>query len=108
MHAYLLAHGAGCTPSEVRAVLNRIDTIRTWIAPFPYAAIVVCSDSAHDLTEKIRGHLPELWFLVTTTNRTSTQGWLPANLWEFVNTPEQAQVPGLRVPRPETRQGQNG
>ena len=106
MHAYLLSHGAACTPREVHSVLNGIDTIRTWIAPFPYAAVVICTDTVHALTTKIRAHLPDMWFLLAELDRTNTQGWLPANLWDFVNAPERAELPGVPDPHANPTQDQ--
>ena len=39
MKTYLFAYSQVCTQAQVHAFLNDTNAIKTWIAPFPYAAI---------------------------------------------------------------------
>ena len=41
MKAYLFAYSQACTQAQVQAFLNDTKAIKMWVAPFPYAAILV-------------------------------------------------------------------
>jgi len=73
----------------VHAFLNDTNAIKTWIAPFPYAAILVSDLSAQNLGAILHRRLSVAWFIVTEMNRQLVDGWLPGNLWAYVNEPEQ-------------------
>lgn len=90
MKSYLLSHSGACTPEHVHQVLNDTQAVETWITPFPYAAILISRLDVGDLAAVIRERLPGVWLMVTELNGRSVQGWLPANLWEYVNDPLKA------------------
>ena len=90
MKAYLFAYSQTCTQAQVHAFLNDTNAIKTWIAPFPYAAILVSELSTQDLGAILHRRLAGAWFIVTEMNRQLADGWMPGNLWEYVNEPEQA------------------
>ena len=90
MKTYLFAYSQLCTPAQVHAFLNDTNGIKTWIAPFPYSAILVSDLSAQDLGAILHRRLSGAWFLVTEMDRQLVDGWLPGNLWEYVNEPGQA------------------
>ena len=90
MKAYLSAYGQALTQAQVHALLNETNAIETWIAPFPSAAILVSNLSAQDLGAVLHRRLSDAWFLVTELNPASVDGWLPENLWSYVNQPGQA------------------
>ena len=46
MKAYLLTYGQACTPSQMHYLLNDTQAIETWVAPFPYAAIVLSNSTS--------------------------------------------------------------
>ena len=89
MKAYLFAYSQICTQAQVHAFLNDTNAIKTWIAPFPYAAILVSDLSAQDLGAMLHRRLSGAWFIVAEMNRPLVDGWLPGNLWAYVNEPEQ-------------------
>ena len=89
MKAYLFAYSQTCTQAQVHAFLNDTNAIKTWIAPFPYAAILVSDLSAQDLGAILHRRLSGAWFIVTEMDRQLVDGWLPGNLWTYVNEPEQ-------------------
>ncbi len=90
MKAYLLAYSQACTPQHVQHQLNDMRAVSTWITPFPFAAIVVSDHSVNDLAAVLRERLPGVWFMVTELRGSSVQGWLPRDLWDYVNCPSQA------------------
>ena len=102
MKAYLFAYSQTCTQAQVHAFLNDTNAIKTWIAPFPYAAILVSDLSAQDLGAILHRGLSGAWFIVTEMNRQLVDGWLPGNLWEYVNKPGQAWTQSLFGQLPPT------
>ena len=90
MNSYLFAYSQACTPTQAQFVLDDAQAIETWVAPFPYAAIVVSKLNVQDICAVLRQRLPGVWFVVTEMNSHTVQGWLPQNLWEYVNAPQQA------------------
>ena len=90
MKSYLFTYSQACTQEYVQAVLNDTKGVQTWIAPFPYAAILVSNLNTQDLSAILRDRLPNVWFMVAEMNPQSVNGWLPGNLWEYVNDPQKA------------------
>lgn len=90
MNSYLFAYSQACAPTQVQLVLNDTQAVDTWIAPFPYAAILLSELSARNLGAVLHDRLPGVWFMVTEMHSHTVQGWLPQNLWEYVNAPQQA------------------
>ena len=103
MKAYLFAYSQAWTQAEVHAILNHTQAVETWIAPFPYAAILVSNLNAQDLGAVLHRRLSDAWFVVTELNPASVDGWLPSNLWSYVNQPGQAwsQNPFENLPPPQ-------
>ena len=60
------------------------------MAPFPYAAILVSKLDVHDVAAILRNRLPGVWFMVAELDAAAAQGWLPKDLWEYVNDPQGA------------------
>ena len=90
MNSYLFVYSQARTPTEVQYVLNDTQGVETWVAPFPYAAILLSKLSLSDIGAVFRDRLPGVWFMVTEMHSHTVQGWLPQNIWEYVNAPQQA------------------
>lgn len=90
MKAYLLAYGHALTQAQVHALLNETSAVEMWIAPFPSAAILASNLNAQDLGAVLHRRLSDSWFIVTEISPDSVDGWLPGNLWSYVNQPAQA------------------
>ena len=90
MKAHLLVYSQACAPRQVQRLLNDTEVVETWVTPFPYAAILVSRLDVNDLAAVLRGRLPGVWFMVTELRSDAVQGWLPKELWEYVNSPSQA------------------
>ena len=90
MKSYLFTYSQACTQARAHAVLNDTQEVQTWVAPFPYAAILVSTLNIQDLTAILRSRLPGVWFMVTEMDHQTVDGWLPGNLWEYVNDPQKA------------------
>ena len=90
MKAYLLTYSQACTPTQAQYLLNDTQAIETWVMPFPYAAILLSKLSVHDLAAVIRSRIPGVWFMMTELKSDTVQGWIPGDLWEYVNNPHGA------------------
>lgn len=95
MKAYLLTYSLTCPQAQVHATLNNTNAIQTWIAPFPYAAILVSNLTTQELRAILHNHLPDTWFVIAQLDKTLVDGWLPSNFWEYVNNPNQASLQKL-------------
>ena len=95
MKSYLLTYSAACSQAGVHAVLNATNAIQNWIAPFPHSAILVSNLDARELGAILRHHLNGAWFVVTQVDRRSIDGWLPGDVWQYVNNPGGASIAGL-------------
>ena len=90
MKSYLLTYSQAITPAQVQHMLNETGAVETWVAPFPYAAILVSKLNVHDIAAILHNRLPGVWFMVTELDAAAVQGWLPKDLWEYVNDPQAA------------------
>ena len=90
MKSHLFTFSQLCTQKHVHEVLNNTEGVQTWIAPFPYSAILVSKLSAQDLSAILRERLPNVWFMVAEMDPHAVNGWLPGDLWEYVNDPKKA------------------
>ena len=91
MKSHLFTFSQLCTQKHVHEVLNHTEGVQTWIAPFPYSAILVSKLSAQDLSAILRERLPNnMWFMVAEMDPQAVNGWLPGNLWGYVNDPQKA------------------
>ena len=90
MKAHLLAYSQACAPPQVQRLLNDTQAVETWVTPFPYAAILVSRLDVNDIAAVLRDRLPGVWFMVTELRSDAVQGWLPKELWEYVNSPSDA------------------
>lgn len=100
MKAYLFTYSNLCPPWQAQAILNDTEAVTTWVQPFPNAAVLVSNLGARDLGAVLRGRLGETWFLITELNSGTVDGYVPGNLWQFINNaqiPWQPQIPGTAL-----------
>ena len=100
MKAYLFTHSNLCPPWQAQAILNETEAVTTWAQPFPNAAFVASHLGVGELAAVLRGRHGETWFLITELNGVTVDGYLPGNLWQFVNSaqiPWQPQTPDTAV-----------
>ena len=90
MKSYLFTFSQPCTQAQAHDVLNNTEEVQTWVAPFPYSAILVSRLNTQDLSAILRERLPNVWFMVAEMDHETVDGWLPGNLWEYVNDPQKA------------------
>ena len=102
-----MAYSQAWTQAQVHSILNDTQAIDTWVAPFPHAAILISNLNAQDLGAVLHRRLSDAWFLVTELNPASVDGWLPENLWSYVNQPGQAWSQNLfeNLPPPRKSRG---
>ncbi len=100
MKAYLFSYSNHCLPWQAQAVLNDTNAVVTWAQPLPNAAVLVSNLDVQDLAATFRRRLGETWFLITELNAETVDGFLPANLWSFINNAQatwQSQHPGTAL-----------
>ena len=90
MNSYLLTYSQACLQAQMHNILNTTPEIDTWVAPFPYAAILVSRLNVRDLSNVLRLRLPGVWFMVTEVNGQNVDGWLPGDLWLYTTDPVEA------------------
>lgn len=90
MKSYLFTYSQVCTQAQVHDILNTTAAVETWVAPFPYSAILVSKLNTQDLCAVFRARLPGVWFMVAEMNNQVVDGWLPGDIWEYVNNPLKA------------------
>lgn len=93
MKSYLFTYSQMCPVWHAQAVLNETNAVATWVQPFPSAAILLSDLDTHDLAAVLRARLGDTWFLITELNRATVDGFLPGNLWQFVNNEPTASLP---------------
>ena len=92
MRSYLLL----CTADEglVRTCLLNYPEIVNWMRPFPDAFVVVSDKSASRLRQVIHGVFPNDRLLIVEIQPGHKDGWLPREVWDFINNPKPAKTPG--------------
>ena len=93
MKTYLFTYSQMCPVWQAQAILNTTGAVTTWVQPFPQAAIIVSTLNAHDLAAVFRSRLGETWFLITELNSAAVNGYLPGNLWQFIQNAPNASLP---------------
>ena len=102
MKPYLFTYSQMCPVSYAQAVLNETNAVATWVQPFPNAAIITSSLDARDLGAVLRARLGSTWFLITELNSGTVDGFLPGNLWQFVNSAPATALPAFPPYSPPT------
>lgn len=100
MKTYLFSYSNLCPPWQAHAVLNDTNAVVTWAQPLPNAAVIVSNLDVQDLAAVFRRRLGETWFLITELNAGTVDGYLPANLWSFINSAQatwQPHFPGTAL-----------
>ena len=103
MKSYLFTYSQAYTQAYVHGILNATQAIDTWVAPFPYAAILVSRLDVQDLGNVLRGRLPNMWFMVTEMNRQCVDGWLPGDLWLYATDPHDAWAKKIFADAPKAK-----
>jgi len=105
MKPYLFTYSATCSQARVHAMLNATEAIKNWVAAFPHSAILVSNLDTRELSAILRLKLNGAWFVVTQIDSKATDGWLPDDLWQFVNNPGEASLAKLLPHQPSPAPG---
>lgn len=87
MKAFLLSFSRLALPEHVQVILTKSQAVSTWLAPFPYSAIILSKLNAIELSAIFRTYLGEAWFIVTELSQESCDGFLPKQCWDYINNP---------------------
>ena len=90
MKSYLFTYSQACTQAQAHEALNNTEGVQTWVAPFPYSAILVSTLDTQDLCSILRNRLPDVWFMVSEIDPQTINGWLPRELWDYATDPQKA------------------
>jgi hypothetical protein len=63
-----------------------------WITILPGQLFFVADLTARDVTLIIRERFPDQILFVTEVSQLSSDGWLPQDIWNFINNPSSAKV----------------
>ena len=89
MKAYLLAFNDFMgTQQSVLAFLDTRKEILHWCSILPHSIIIVSELTAFQLADIFRNQFPGRHFLISEIQGVSSDGWLPAWVWDFVNQPK--------------------
>ena len=102
MKPYLFTYSQMCPGWHAQAILNETNAVKNWVQPFPNAVIVLSGLDAYDLAAVLRVRLGETWFLVTELSSATVDGFLPGNLWQFVNNEPNASLCAFPAAPPGT------
>lgn len=95
MKAFLLTYSQQCPDWQAQAILDQTNGVKTWVQPFPSAAIIVSDLEVEDLGSVLQARLGGTWFLVTEIAAHTVQGFLPGNLWQFIDGAPSTRRPSL-------------
>ena len=87
-----------CDDQTAQAVLDATTAVATWVQPFPHAAIVLSDLPLAELSAVLHRQFGETWFLLTELGQGVTDGWVPADLWSYVNHRPGMPSPSLPAP----------
>ena len=88
MNAYLFSYNSIIPQNTVQEILNQTSAVETWVAPISSSAIVLSRLSVAELAAVLHTHLGETWFLLIEATPQNSNGWLPANFWEYISNPD--------------------
>ena len=71
----------------IRDTLDGVATIENWTLFFGNTMCLASEEDAQMLSKRIRSAFPELQFLISTINPDQKGGFLPRELWKFMNDP---------------------
>lgn len=97
MKPYFFAYSNLCSDASAETILDETGAVATWVRPFPHAAILLSDLALRDLSVVLHSRLGETWFLLSELSQDIADGWLPKNLWSFVNHQPGAAAPVLPV-----------
>ena len=90
MKPYLLSHNSVLSPEKTYRFLSDTKAVRTWVSPFPCVSILLSDLTVNELTAVLNTHFGGIWFILVELGTDTTNGWLPAEFWEYVTNPQQA------------------
>jgi hypothetical protein len=78
--------------------LDSTPEVMNWFI-FPPSIFIVSEHSAYDLSAIFREQYPEQHFIVSQIVRGDNDGWLPQEIWDFINNPQPGRGKGPKLPQ---------
>jgi hypothetical protein len=89
MRVHLLTfNDAEVSRDEVLEAINRVSSVKNWIAFLPASICLASELPAQSLAREIRQLMPTVHFLLVEIDQTKKNGWLPRQVWDFINRPQ--------------------
>jgi hypothetical protein len=61
--------------------------IRNWFTCFTHAVFIVSESTLAELQALIHAQYPLTFFVITSLDPNSTEGWMPKATWDAINNP---------------------
>jgi hypothetical protein len=72
--------------------------VKNWISQFDHAILIVSDRDVWDLGRWLHETYPGgSFFMITEVHISKINGWMPANVWEFIRTPRPGKRPEPRL-----------
>jgi hypothetical protein len=90
MKAFLLVFDSSrISRDQVSRLLDKISQVRHWYSFFDNTFCLASEQSAKWLAARLRDEvIPEIRFLIVEIEADKKGGWLPREIWDFLNQPE--------------------
>ena len=90
---------------RVTSFLNQSPISRNWITILPGQLFFLATVSIMDAATILRAQFPDEFIFVAEVNQYTCDGWLPKDVWDFINNPSDAKAPNYlemlsQLPKP--------
>ena len=89
MKVYLLAYDEDMDEESLLRFLDARKQILDWMAILPASVLLISSHSPRQLTKVLNKKYPDAQFVLTEVETTQTDGMLPKECWDFINSSEE-------------------
>ena len=91
MNVYLLVFNASQVDrTTVQRAIDKLVLVENWFSFFDNAMCLASSVTVDELSRPIRDMFPDLVFMITTVDASTTNGWMPKAIWTFLANPQPA------------------
>ena len=100
LKAFLLVFHSGVPRQTITDYLDTRPEVLDWLSPFPNAVFIVSRGNVRELQQVIHQQFSTLFFCLAEVGAQNADGWLPPNVWDFVNNPKSSGKWDLPPPLP--------
>jgi hypothetical protein len=89
MKIYFLAYDEDIREESLLPFLDSRKEVLDWMTILPASVLLVTSHSLRQLTRTLNKKYPDAQFLVAELKTMQTDGMLPEECWNFINSPDE-------------------